>query len=1076
MATFTNFGFDPDFLYTAFATMSGGLDAVSVTSTRAELLNPETGARTVLTGAGLRAITVNGEASLAGTVTGATFLTPAGETTFTIADVAWNATSLIAATNALVDTGDDTQINALLNRQPITVDATGSVQGLFIGYEGLTINQTLLGSRFGDDLVGGTGNDTIKPGAAEHLDYVSDLLIASAGNDTYDLRDRGIGNFTELDYSAVTGPITATLNGVTNTGTVTKTGQGTDSVLGVQDAMKADGLAIIGTTGNDVFNLTPGLINAYAFVAGGRGNDTFNLTLNGYVRIGFHYDSIGAPISGVNVNLITGVVGSDGFGGRDQINILGGTGRLQLQGTDFADTFVGSTRDEQFILQGGNDTVSGGGGFDLLLYNRGGMSSGIDGNLDTGLITGAWQGTGFRHTISNITDLRGSDLDDRVVASVAGSWIEGRYGNDTLIGGTGSDGLYGGYGDDILRPGWNSDYDDIDAGGGFDEIVFDPPAGAGQEASFFVLNELLEDPAGIRVEIDTATAPNGTIYKAFEGETLLTGVRTVMTGAYLAVFGTRWNDIYNIVLQADERLEVRAGVGADLINGSGTGGLTIVFSRDSEGNYASQGAVINLATGVVANDGFGTADTLALGADLGLTIFGTRLADTVTGSALNTKFNTMGGNDTITGGTGFEFAEYLHSGHTAGVRVDLAAGTAKGAFEGVAFAQRLSGIEGVTGTAAFDDLLFGSRGANALSGLGGNDHIYGDGFRAGYAVDAALQVYRLYQAMLDRAPDTAGQVDWTSRIVEGTATLRDVANGFLGSQEYLRIYGGLDNTGFVTLLYNNVLDRAPDLGGLNDWLARLSGGASRAEIALGFSESREFATATRAAALSFTGARVEAGWTDDVYRLYGATLNREPDAAGFSDWIGRLGGGTSFLTAVSGFIGSREFTNVYGSLDNTAFVTLLYRNVLDRAPDLGGLNDWLAQMAAGTTRAQVVEGFAQSREFVQGTAGALLEYVRGLGDHDVIQGGTGSNDLWGGMLSDQFDFYADQDGLNRVMDLESWDYLAFHDFGYGTATEVRSHMRQDGANAVFEDQGVTVILTNIQLTAISDSIFITDVI
>ena len=257
MAIFTNFGLDPDFIYTAFFTNAGGIDALSVTATRAELLNPETGAHTILTGTGLSAILVGVQPSLAGTVTGITFLTPSGQTTFTMAGLVWNATSLIAATSALVDDDNDLPINALLNQQPITIDASNAVQGLLIGFDALTTSQTLLGSRFGDDLVGGTGNDTIKPGAAEHLDYVSDLLIASAGNDTYDLRDRGIGNFTELDYSAVTGPITATLNGVTNTGTVTKTGQGTDSVLGVQDAMKADGLAIIGTTGNDgIFTFT----------------------------------------------------------------------------------------------------------------------------------------------------------------------------------------------------------------------------------------------------------------------------------------------------------------------------------------------------------------------------------------------------------------------------------------------------------------------------------------------------------------------------------------------------------------------------------------------------------------------------------------------------------------------------------------------------------------------------------------------------------------------------------------------------------------------------------------------------
>ena len=51
--------------------------------------------------------------------------------------------------------------------------------------------------------------------------------------------------------------------------------------------------------------------------------------------------------------------------------------------------------------------------------------------------------------------------------------------------------------------------------------------------------------------------------------------------------------------------------------------------------------------------------------------------------------------------------------------------------------------------------------------------------------------------------------------------------------------GSLDDTQFVTLLYNNALHRAPDPGGLAYWLDQLTTGMSRNDVVLGFSESAE---------------------------------------------------------------------------------------------------------------------------------------------------------------------------------------------------------------------------------------------
>ncbi|MBB25197.1 MAG: hypothetical protein CME02_06715 [Geminicoccus sp.] len=48
-------------------------------------------------------------------------------------------------------------------------------------------------------------------------------------------------------------------------------------------------------------------------------------------------------------------------------------------------------------------------------------------------------------------------------------------------------------------------------------------------------------------------------------------------------------------------------------------------------------------------------------------------------------------------------------------------------------------------------------------------------------------------------------------------------------------YGNVDNAGFVTLLYQDILDREPDTDGLNYWVGELNGGATRESVLMSFS-------------------------------------------------------------------------------------------------------------------------------------------------------------------------------------------------------------------------------------------------
>lgn len=103
----------------------------------------------------------------------------------------------------------------------------------------------------------------------------------------------------------------------------------------------------------------------------------------------------------------------------------------------------------------------------------------------------------------------------------------------------------------------------------------------------------------------------------------------------------------------------------------------------------------------------------------------------------------------------------------------------------------------------------------------------------------AGEAYRIYKAAFDRAPDAGGLGFWIDAMDDG-ASLTSVASGFISSPEFQKLYGAnVSDRDFVTKLYNNVLDRNPDQGGYDFWLAALANGSSREDILVNFSDSKE---------------------------------------------------------------------------------------------------------------------------------------------------------------------------------------------------------------------------------------------
>ena len=119
----------------------------------------------------------------------------------------------------------------------------------------------------------------------------------------------------------------------------------------------------------------------------------------------------------------------------------------------------------------------------------------------------------------------------------------------------------------------------------------------------------------------------------------------------------------------------------------------------------------------------------------------------------------------------------------------------------------------------------------------GREQLYNSDYNIRNFVD------RFYHTILERSPDAGGLNDWTERLQSGIFAGSDVARGFIFSQEFTN--RDTTNEAFVTILYRSFFNREPDEAGYNDWLNRLTHGASREEVLDGFLYSLEFGNLCR---------------------------------------------------------------------------------------------------------------------------------------------------------------------------------------------------------------------------------------
>lgn len=124
----------------------------------------------------------------------------------------------------------------------------------------------------------------------------------------------------------------------------------------------------------------------------------------------------------------------------------------------------------------------------------------------------------------------------------------------------------------------------------------------------------------------------------------------------------------------------------------------------------------------------------------------------------------------------------------------------------------------------------------------------------------------LYQSVFGRAADAGGRDYWTNLIIGGTPPVT-VGARFYSSEEFFLASGSV--SGFVTRLYEEILERQPDEAGLAFWVDQIHEPEDRHLVSAEFYHSLE-------------------SRRQRVTALYRRFLGRAPDGAGRDYWADRL--------------------------------------------------------------------------------------------------------------------------------------------------------------------------------------------
>jgi len=148
-------------------------------------------------------------------------------------------------------------------------------------------------------------------------------------------------------------------------------------------------------------------------------------------------------------------------------------------------------------------------------------------------------------------------------------------------------------------------------------------------------------------------------------------------------------------------------------------------------------------------------------------------------------------------------------------------------------------------------------------------------------------VNALYEQFLGRGASSQDESSWGS-VWSSNGGPEQVIIG-VGSSPECYNHAGANNTGWVTLMYENILNRQPDSGGLNYFVGQLNAGAM---------------TLGQVVSTLVTGGEYRG---DVIANFYGLYLLRAPSSSETNYWVGQFSSGATQLSIQESIIGSAEY-------------------------------------------------------------------------------------------------------------------------------------------------------------------------
>lgn len=239
-------------------------------------------------------------------------------------------------------------------------------------------------------------------------------------------------------------------------------------------------------------------------------------------------------------------------------------------------------------------------------------------------------------------------------------------------------------------------------------------------------------------------------------------------------------------------------------------------------------------------------------------------------------------------------------------------------------------------------------------------------------------VSRMYVLCLGREPGSQDMSGCLWQLNNGTSGA-EFAYHFLFSDEFKA--KNYCDYHYIEALYMSFTGRVPGSAEINYWTYRLQQGDARETVFNEFIRSAEFGSLcsqyglTVGSPVSFSGkgtkpggrcsvsgCRNQDGIVSFATRLYSVSLNRSCSADEANAWAYYLIHGDHTAKSASRFFFTCD--EIKGqNLSNGEYVSRLYRAMLGREPDQGGLEYWVWLLESSSSREAVFEQFAASAEF-----------------------------------------------------------------------------------------------------------------